>query len=77
MCSSDLFILPAGGPDITAVILHDLFHDGKADAAASLRRVPGGVRAVEPLEYLGQILLGDALAVILDLNPYRILDIQN
>ena len=58
----------AGGPDIAAVVLDDLPHDGQADAAAPLGRVPGGVRAVEPLKDFGQILLGYALAVVLNLN---------
>ena len=69
--------LPAGGPDIAAVVLDDLPHDGQADAAAPLGRVPGGVRAVEPLEYLRQVLLGDALAVVLNLDPDGLRLVQN
>jgi len=49
------FLFPAGGPDISAVILNDLFHNGKPDAAASLGGIAGGIRAVKPLEYFPQI----------------------
>ena len=56
-------------PDISAVILDDLLHDRKSDAAAALRGIAGRIRAVKPLKYLAQILLRDSLSVILDLDP--------
>ena len=58
----------AGGPDIAPVVLNNFLYYGKSYAAASLSGIAGSVRAVEPLKDFGQILLGYALAVVLNLN---------
>lgn len=56
-------------PYIAAVILDDLLHNRKSDAAAALGGIARSIRAVEPLKDLLQILLRDSLAVVLDLYP--------
>ena len=38
------------------MLLYNLLDDGKPYAASSFGRIPGGIRPVEPIEYIGQIL---------------------
>lgn len=64
-------------PYIAAVILDDLLHNRKSDAAAALGGIAGSIRAVEPLKDLLQILLRDSLAVVLDLYPDSIHFVEN
>ena len=63
---ADAFL--AGGPDPSSVILNYFPYNGKADAASAFRGIPGRVRPVKPVEDIGQILCGDAFAVIFDFN---------
>ncbi len=53
--------------EIAAVAVHNPLGDGQAQArAAALAPAPGGVGAVEALKDMGQVLPGDAGAVVLD-----------
>ena len=52
-----------------ALGLDDLGHDGQAEARAG--QAAGGRRAVEAVEDVGQVLLGDAGAVVVHARPCR------
>ena len=67
--------LAAGCPDAPAVVFHDLLDDRKADAAAAGRGIPRGIRPVEAVEDEGNVLAGNALAVVFDLDLNEILSV--
>ena len=65
-CSFALF---AGRPDVSAMILDDLFHNGQPDSASAFHGVAGCVRPVKPLKYIAEVFCRDSLAVVLDFYP--------
>src|SRR5947209_7842789 len=61
-----------GCPDAPSVLLHDGAADGKAEASASHGAGVGGVDLVEALEDGFELVLGDAAALIADLDFGRV-----
>ena len=66
------YSLLAGGPDPSSVILNNLAHNGKSDAASPLGGISGGIRPVKPVKNIRQILGRNSLAVILNSYLYKI-----
>ena len=74
LCSDPQF---AGSPDLSAMILDDLFYDGKADSASALAGVSRGIRPIESVEDIRKFFLTDTFSVVLDLHLDKIAHIHN